>query len=108
MSRPTDDQLAERTLELCRIPSPIGSEKALADFVEAWAHGLPGAWDVVRVGHSLALGPLSDARPLLTLFGHLDTVPAHPADAPARRGDARLHGLGSSDMKGGLAVMMAL
>jgi succinyl-diaminopimelate desuccinylase len=108
MVRPTDDDLAERTLALCRIPSPIGSEKALADFVEAWARALPGTWEVTRMGHSLVVGPLSDGRPLLTFFGHLDTVPAHPADTPAHRRDARLHGLGSSDMKGGLAVMMAL
>lgn len=107
MARPTDADLAERTLALCRIPSPIGSEKALADVVEAWARTLSPEMDLVRIGHSLALLP-KDTRPLVTLLGHLDTVPPHPSDVPARTEGVRLHGLGSSDMKGGLAVMMAL
>ncbi len=49
--------LAERTLELCRIPSVIGDERALADHVEAWArrHFAPPSRSL-RVGHSLVLG----------------------------------------------------
>lgn len=100
--------LAERALALCRIPSPIGSEWALADHVEAWARALASAPEVVRVGHSLAVMPRSGQAPRVALVGHLDTVPPH-ASEPAPRLDAeRLYGLGSSDMKGGLAVMMAL
>ncbi len=100
--------LAQRTLALCRIASPIGHEGPLADHVEAWAraHFAPG--DVVRHGHSLVVGRLEDPRPTVALVGHLDTVPAHPGDAPARLEGERVYGLGASDMKGGLAVMMAL
>ena len=108
MSGPSAGELAERTLQLCRIPSPIGSEQALADFVERWARALRPALEVIRVGHSIALGDFSDTRPRVTLLGHLDTVPPHPSDGAARIEGERIHGRGSSDMKGGLATMMAL
>jgi succinyl-diaminopimelate desuccinylase len=75
---------------------------------------------VQRLGNSLVVrvdpvrpspepgGPGTE-RPRVALCGHLDTVPAHSDDpgAPRREGD-RLVALGSSDMKGGLAVMMEL
>jgi succinyl-diaminopimelate desuccinylase len=54
------------------------------------------------------VGRLDDPRPTVALVGHLDTVPAHPHDGPPRIDGERVFGLGSSDMKGGLAVMMAL
>lgn len=100
--------LAERTLELCRIASPIGEERALADHVEAWARSVFPAEEVRRQGHSLVLGNFEDSRPTVALLGHLDTVPAHPTDEPPRVDGDRLTGLGASDMKGGLAVMMRL
>ncbi len=100
--------LAERALALCRISSVIGDEKAIADHVEAWARGLPSKPAVFRRSHSLVVGDLDDPRPAVGLVGHLDTVPAHPGDGPPRIEGDRLFGLGSSDMKGGLAVMMAL
>jgi succinyl-diaminopimelate desuccinylase len=99
--------LAERALELVKIPSVIGNEGAIADHVETWARGHYPVHDVVRVSHSLVIGRRSDPRPTVALVGHLDTVPSHPDNPPRVEGD-RLHGLGSSDMKGALAVMMAL
>lgn len=108
------DSLAQRALALCRVASPIGHEQALADDVEAWAKRHFEPSQLLRVSHSLVLGgPEPDApqrakRPLVALIGHLDTVPAHPGMLPPRLEQGRLHGLGSSDMKGGLAVMMAL
>ena len=100
--------LAGRTLELCRIPSPIGDEKAIADHLEAWASETYPREEIVRRSHSLILGRLADPRPAVGLLGHVDTVPAHHSDRPPRIEGDRLFGLGSSDMKGGLAVMMAL
>ena len=44
----------------------------------------------------------------MALMGHLDTVPGHATDGPPRIEGGRVFGLGSSDMKGGVAVMMAL
>lgn len=100
--------LGERALELVRISSVIGQEQALADFVEDWAKKHYPPEEIVRVSHSLVIGRRVDARPTIALVGHLDTVPAHPAGNPPRIEGDRLHGLGSSDMKGALAVMMAL
>jgi succinyl-diaminopimelate desuccinylase len=105
----TADSLAERTLELCRVPSVIGDEAALCDVFERWARSHFPAGEVLRVGHSLVLGRAEDARrPTVVLLGHLDTVPAHPGDGPPRREGDRVYGLGASDMKGALAVMQAL
>ena len=43
----------------------------------------------------------------MVLGGHLDTVPANDNETPRIEGDV-LHGLGSADMKGGLAVLLRL
>ncbi|MFZ5472209.1 MAG: succinyl-diaminopimelate desuccinylase [Myxococcota bacterium] len=101
-------RLSARALELCRLDSPIGQEKAIADHIETWAKGRFAAVDVLRHSHSLVVGHLGDSRPSVALIGHLDTVPPHPGTQPARIEGDRLIGLGSSDMKGALAVMMAL
>src|SRR5262249_26430586 len=101
-------ELASRTLELCRIPSPIGEERRIADWIEAWAHKLFPAGQVFRLSNSLVVGDLAAGRPTVALIGHLDTIPAHPSDSAPRIEGERILGRGSSDMKGGLAVMMAL
>lgn len=106
--QPDVEALAEQTIALCRIPSPIGQEKALCDVLEAWAATHFPVAERRRRSHSLVLGKLDDPRPTVALIGHIDTVPAHDSDGPVRREGDRLFGLGSSDMKGGLAVMMAL
>lgn len=102
--------LAERTAALCGSLSPIGEERALCDQVEAWASArFP---QVRRVKDSLVVlvdGPPPPGRPLVALCGHLDTVPVHEEDrGPPRREGGRLVAPGASDMKGGLALMMAL
>jgi succinyl-diaminopimelate desuccinylase len=103
------DELTRRTLELCRIPSAIGHEGPLADHVEAWARTALRGQTVFRLSHTLVVGtPRLDARPTLGLFGHLDTVPPHPGDPEPHLDGDRLVGLGASDMKGALAVMMLL
>jgi succinyl-diaminopimelate desuccinylase len=102
------EALARSTLALCAIPSPTGEESALAELVAAWASHLWSPAECTRVGHSFVLGRRDDARPTVALVGHLDTVPAHSETGLPRRLGDRLVGTGSSDMKGGLAVMMAL
>jgi len=101
-------KLAQRTLELCRIPSPIGQEREIADHLERWAWSLFPRSQVYRKSNSLVVGSVADGRPTVALVGHLDTVPPHPSDGPARIERDRIFGRGSSDMKGGVAVMMAL
>ena len=96
-------RLAERTLELIDIPSESRAEARLAEHVA----GLLRAGDVpVRdLGDTCVLaGP--PAAPLV-LAGHLDTVPAQD-DRTGRIDAERVHGLGASDMKGALAVMIEL
>lgn len=51
--------------------------------------------------------PARDALPTVALVGHLDTVRC-AADQPTEIRDGRVYGCGASDMKGGLAVMLAL
>jgi succinyl-diaminopimelate desuccinylase len=96
------ERLANETLALCRIPSPIGEEQALCDHLERVA-GLK-QWAFRREGNSIVV---DGARPL-ALVGHIDTVPVFPGDGDARIAGERVHGKGASDMKGGVAVILAL
>jgi succinyl-diaminopimelate desuccinylase len=92
------DRLAERTLELVNIPSESRNEAAIADYVRE-AVGTP-AWDE---DDTLWYG----SRPPVVLAGHFDTVPAQ-ANIPGAIENGVVHGLGASDMKGGVAVMIEL
>ncbi len=99
-------RLSDATLALCRVPSPTGQEARLCDAVAAWAASL--SVPVRRVGNALVVGRPPAGGPAIALAGHLDTVPDFPGDGPPRRAGGRIHGKGASDMKGGLAVAMAL
>ena len=93
--------LAERTLQLCRIRSPVGEEAEIAAYVAAETGGQ-------RIGNAVVCGKVTGSRPTLLLAGHLDTVPLQEGDFPARREKGRVYGRGASDMKGALAVMIEL
>ena len=98
--------LARRALELVDVPSESRREDALADLVAA-AVVSPLTPLRYRDGPSLYVAHERGGRPLVVLAGHLDTVPAQD-NVPGRIADGRVHGLGASDMKGGLAVMVEL
>jgi succinyl-diaminopimelate desuccinylase len=98
--------LVELTSELIAVPSVSGNEGAIADWVERRLQGVPG--ERHRVDHNVVhLAPRRAGHPLAVLAGHLDTVPAQGNESPrVERG--RLFGLGATDMKAGLAVMLEL
>jgi len=95
------------TEELCSVPSVSGEERALADLVEARVRDRAGALDITRIGENVVARTQRGAPTRILLGGHLDTVPPNDNAAPRVDGDV-LHGLGSADMKGGLAVLLAL
>jgi succinyl-diaminopimelate desuccinylase len=101
-SFPESQSLARRTLDLVDIPSPSHEEAALYDYVRAEVP-LPVAHDD---GESLLYAKRS-GKPLVLLAGHTDTVPAQ-GNIPGRIEDGAVYGLGSTDMKSGLAVMIEL
>jgi succinyl-diaminopimelate desuccinylase len=99
------ERLAARTLELVDVPSESGDEAALEGHVAAVLRA--GGVEVVDLGDTCVLARPAGTRPAVLLSGHLDTVPAQ-GNRPGRRAGDRVHGLGASDMKGALAVMIEL
>jgi succinyl-diaminopimelate desuccinylase len=98
--------LLAATAELVAIPSLSRQEGLMADFVEAGLR--PLEWlEVARVGDNVVARTGLGRSLRLVLAGHLDTVPAKDNASPRVDGET-LWGLGSADMKGGLAVMMDL
>lgn len=87
---------------LVDIPSETGNEEAICQAVGARLADSPQR----RVQESLVVGE-PRGNPLVVLAGHLDTVPRQ-GQGPARIEGDRLWGLGASDMKAGLAVMLHL
>ena len=94
------------TAALMAIPSLSHAESALADLVEERLRGC--AWlETVRLGDNVVARTTKGRAQRLVLAGHLDTVPPDRNEAPKVDGDT-LWGVGASDMKGGLAVMLEL
>jgi len=102
----TAETLADLLETLVNIPSETGQEAAIADWLTPRLARLPDG-EVLRSGNSQVWRGNARNRPLLVLAGHVDTVPANN-NAGARRKDGRLYGIGSTDMKAGDAVMLAL
>ncbi len=98
--------LVELAAELVAVPSVSHEEGALADLVEARLSSLEHL-EVLRLGDNVVARTATGRSGRLVVAGHLDTVPPAGNAAPQRRGD-ELWGVGSADMKGTLAVMLAL
>ncbi len=92
--------LAARTLELVDVLSESRRERPALDLVRGLLPGEPLYDD----GEAIVWG---DAAAPVALAGHVDTVPAQ-GNLPGRIADGAVHGLGASDMKGGVAVMLEL
>ncbi len=101
---PTD--LLALTAELVAIPSVSWHERELVDHLEQRL--ATASWlEVTRVGDNLVARTTLGRPSRLVLAGHTDTVPVND-NATARIEGDRLWGLGATDMKGGLAVMVDL
>ncbi|HEX6145595.1 MAG TPA: succinyl-diaminopimelate desuccinylase [Acidimicrobiia bacterium] len=93
--------LVETVTWLIDIPSVTGGEAALRDAIADRLGDLPQ----IPVADSLVVG--DPAEGVVLLAGHLDTVPLQ-GHVGATVDEDRVHGLGATDMKGGLAVMIHL
>jgi len=100
------DRLAERTLALVDIPSESRHEER----IRAYLLDLVPAELTLDYADDEAFLFVPRRRadaPLVVLAGHYDTVPAQ-ANIPGRIEDGAVHGVGASDMKGGVAVAVEL
>jgi succinyl-diaminopimelate desuccinylase len=95
------------TEQLCAIPSVSGSEDVIATTVERWLRANAPRLAVERVDANVVARSNGSGGRRIVLGGHLDTVPPNGNETPKRDGDV-LHGLGTADMKGGLAVLLHL
>ena len=101
----TTPDLLARTAELVNIASVSHHETAIADHVEGLLRET--RLTVERVGDNLVARTPDALGQRLLLAGHLDTVPPNANETARLEGDV-LWGLGSADMKAGLAVMLEL
>jgi succinyl-diaminopimelate desuccinylase len=90
--------LARTALRLVDTPSESRHEQAAVELIRELMPGSPlyDDGEVLLYGE----GPV-------VLAGHLDTIPAQ-GNIPGRIEDGAVHGVGASDMKGGIAVMVEL
>ena len=92
---------------LVAIPSVSHHEELMADAVEAALRLCP--WLAVdRVGDNVVARTELGRDVRVLLGGHLDTVPPVGGNEEPRIADDVLFGVGASDMKGGLAVLLHL
>ena len=93
---------------LCDVPSVSQDERELADAIEAALAPLDHL-QVVRDGNAIVARTDLGRAERVILAGHIDTVPiTDPPNVPSQRIGGRLLGRGSTDMKGGVAVQLAL
>lgn len=94
------------TASLVDIPSVSHNEQAIADHVEGWVTAVEGL-SVTRVGDNIVARTELGRPSRVLIAGHLDTVPPAGNEHARIEGDV-LWGLGSADMKAGIAVMLEL
>ena len=88
------------------IESVSQDEQALADAIEQALNGIEHL-EVTRIGHSLVARTNLGRPERVVIAGHIDTVPLNH-NLPVRNDGDKLHGLGTCDMKGGVAVALRL
>ena len=98
--------LLELTAELVDIPSVSFEEGQLVSLIEKELSAIPHL-SIDRVGDNLIARTDFNKEQRLILAGHTDTVPGDTESGSRIEGDT-CWGLGSADMKGGIAVMLEL
>lgn len=107
-SRPID--VVELTRAICDFESVSGNETALADAVFAEL-SRQSHLEVLRDGDAIVARTQLGRGERVVLAGHLDTVPVAgnlPVTFEDRDGESWMVGRGTVDMKGGVAVLLAL
>lgn len=114
-----EGRLVDTACSYVNIPSPTGSEQAMAETVRAAFEdtGLSVTWQEVEEGRPNVIGTLEGegGGPTLMFNGHMDTsysgrephlrnIVGFQPDALVR--DGRIYGLGISNMKGALACYL--
>jgi len=94
------------TEALVNIESVSRDELAITDAIAAALAGIEHL-TVTRIGNSLVARTELGRAERVVIAGHVDTVPLN-ANLPARNDGTLLHGLGTCDMKGGVAVGLRL
>jgi succinyl-diaminopimelate desuccinylase len=94
------------TAQIVDIESVSGSEKPLADLIEAALRKLPHL-TVHRDGNAIVARTGLGRDQRVVLAGHIDTVPV-AANLPSRLERDVLYGCGACDMKAGVAVQLRL
>lgn len=94
------------TAAIVDIASESLHEQEIADAVEQELRGYEHL-DVIRDGHTIVARTTLGRAERVVIAGHLDTVPAN-GNFPSRLDGETLHGLGTCDMKGGVAIALSL
>ena len=106
MALDLDQDAVALTEALVNIESVSGDEAGIADAIEEALRGCAHL-EVTRHGNSLVARTDLGHGERVVIAGHLDTVPLND-NLPARNDGALLHGLGTCDMKSGVAVALRL
>ena len=101
-----NQDVVDLTTALVNIESVSGNEAAITDAIEDALS--PIDWlELWRHQDSLVARTALGRAERVVIAGHVDTVPVND-NLPARNDGTNLHGLGTCDMKGGVAVALSL
>jgi succinyl-diaminopimelate desuccinylase len=100
--------VVDLTRALCDIPSVSGDEQVIADAIEVALREYPHL-EVIRDGNCIVARTQLGRAERVVLAGHIDTVPlAENLPTWTSSEGTMLHGRGTVDMKGGVAVALVL
>lgn len=101
-----DQEIGALTLDLVNIASISQDEQAIADLIQAALVEVKHL-KVSRISNSIIAQTNFGANQRVVIAGHLDTVPANN-NFPGKKTSTEVIGLGSVDMKSGIAAALKL